>query len=125
MARLFKSNSSVNSRTSVPPDIINEDDHTIEETDLPDFQKWNIPKVETKSIYRTSWTENTFCSQCRVRIVEKTYSTSKTHEKCSLFSKRNINDFLAKNSIIYILALFKLLLNLLLEKVLMLLFSSV
>ena len=93
MDRLFRSSSSVSSRTSIPPDIINEDDNTVEETDLPDFQKWNIPKVEPKSIYRTSWTENTFCSQYRVRIVEQTYSISKNHEKCCRFSERNINDF--------------------------------
>ena len=37
MDRLFRSSSSVSSRTSIPPDIINEDDHTVEETDLPDF----------------------------------------------------------------------------------------
>ena len=93
MDRLFRSSSSVSSRTSIPPDIINEDDNTVEETDLPDFQKWNIPKVEPKSIYRTSWTKNTFCSQYRVRIVEQTYSISKNHEKCCRFFERNINDF--------------------------------
>ena len=54
MARLFRFSSSISSRTSIPPDIINEDDHIVEETDLPDFHKWNIPKVEPKSIYRTS-----------------------------------------------------------------------
>ena len=63
MDRLWRSNSFISSRTSVPLDIINEEDHTMEETDFPDFQKWNIPKVDHKSIYRTSWIENTFCSQ--------------------------------------------------------------
>ena len=96
MNKLWRSNSSVSSRTSVPPDIINEEDHTTGETDLLAFQKWNIPKVDAKSIYRTSWIENTFCSQYRVRTVEQTFSISRTHEKCCLFSKRNINDFLAK-----------------------------
>ena len=37
MDRLFRSYSFVSSRTSIPPDIINEDDHTVEEIDLPDF----------------------------------------------------------------------------------------
>ena len=96
MDRLWRSNSSVSSKTSVPPDIINEEDHTVEETNFPDFQKWNIPKVDPKSIYRTSWIENTFCSQYRVRTLEQTFSISRTHEKCCMFSKRNINDFLAK-----------------------------
>ena len=97
MDRLLRSNSSVSSKSSVPPDIINEEDYTVEETNLTDFQKWNIPIVDTKSIYRTSWVQNTFNSQFNVRIVEQTYSISRTHEKCCLFNRRNINEFLAKN----------------------------
>ena len=96
MDRLWRSNSSISSRTSVPLDIINEEDHIVEEMGFPDFQKWNIPKVDSKSMYRTNWTENTFSSQYRVRPFEQTFSISRTHEKCCLFSKRNINDFLAK-----------------------------
>ena len=95
---LFRSNSSVSSRSSIPPDIINKEDYTVEETDLTDFQKWNIPKVDTKSIYRTIWVQNTFNSQFNVRTVEQTYSISRTHEKCCLFNRRNINEFLAKKS---------------------------
>ena len=98
MDRLFRSNSSVSSRSSVPPDIINEEDYAAEETDLTDFQKWNIPKVDTKSIYRTIWVQNTFNSQFNVRTVEQTYSISRTHEKCCFFNRRNINEFLAKKS---------------------------
>ena len=67
---LFRSNSSVSSRSSVPPDIINKEDYTVEETDLTDFQKWNILKVDTKSIYRTIWVQNTLNSQLNVRTVE-------------------------------------------------------
>ena len=37
-----------------------------------------------------------FYFRYKVRIVEQTFSISKTHEKCCLFSNRNINDFLAK-----------------------------
>ena len=98
MDRLFRSNSSVSSRSSIPPDIINKEDYTVEETDLTDFQKWNIPKVNTKSIYRTIWVQNTLNSQLNVRTVEQTYSISRTHEKCCLFNRRNINEFLAKKS---------------------------
>ena len=96
MDRMWRSNSSISSRTGCPPDIVNEEDHTIEENEFPDFQKWNIPKVDTKAVYKTNWTENTFDSAYKVRIVEQTFSISKTHEKCCLFSKRNINDFIAK-----------------------------
>ena len=62
MDRLFRSNSSVSSRYSVPPDIINEEDYFVEETDFTDFKKWCIPKVDTKSIYKTSWVQSTFNS---------------------------------------------------------------
>ena len=125
MDRLWRSNSSVSSKTSVPPDIINEEDHTVEETNFPDFQKWNIPKVDPKSIYRTSWIENTFCSQYRVRTVEQTFSISRTLEKCCLFSKRNINDFLAKKFSYLHIGLVEVAVKPLTRKVLMLLFSRI
>ena len=54
------------------------------------------PKVDTKIVYKTGWTENAWYSAYKVRTVEQTFSISKTHEKCCLFSKRNINDFLTK-----------------------------
>ena len=50
MDRLFRSNSSVSSRSSIPPDIINEEDYSVEENDFTKFKKWCIPKVGTKSI---------------------------------------------------------------------------
>ena len=96
MDRLWRSNSFVSSRTGCPLDIVNEVDHTIEENEFLDFQKWNIPQVDTKAVYKTRWVENTFYSAYKVRTIEQTFSISKTHEKCCLFSKRNINDFLAK-----------------------------
>ena len=52
MDRLWRSNSSISSRTSCPLDIVNEENHTVEDNELfPDFQKWNIPKVDTKTFY--------------------------------------------------------------------------
>ena len=54
MDRLCRSNSSVSSKIGCLPDIVNEEDHTIEENEFLDFQKQNIPKVDTKSIYKTS-----------------------------------------------------------------------
>ncbi|KAL0010926.1 hypothetical protein SO802_006034 [Lithocarpus litseifolius] len=45
MDKLWRSNSSINSRTiGCPSDIVNEEDHTIEGNEILDFQKWNIPK---------------------------------------------------------------------------------
>ncbi|KAL4643357.1 hypothetical protein ACB092_02G086400 [Castanea dentata] len=35
-------------------------------------------------------------SEYKVRTVEQTFSISKTHEKCCLFSRKNINDFMTK-----------------------------
>ena len=72
MDRLWRSNSSVNSRIGCPPDIVNEEDHTIEENELlPDFQRWNIPKVDTKTVYKTSFVESAFHSAHKARTVEQ------------------------------------------------------
>ena len=102
MDRLWRSNSSVSSRIGCPPDIVNEEDHTVEENEFPDFQKWNIPKVDTKVVYKTRWVENTFYSAYKVRTIEQTFSISKTHEKCCLFSKRNISEFIAAKKFSYL-----------------------
>ena len=126
MDRLWRSNSSISSRTGCPSDIVNEEDHNVDDSEIPGFSKWTIPKVDTKNVYKISWAENTFHFAYKVRTVEKIFSISKTHEKCCLFTKKNIVNFLLlKDSAIYILVWFKLLLNLLSERVLMLLFSCV
>ena len=63
MDRLWRSNSSISSRTSCPLDIVNEEDHTIDDNELiPDFRKWTIPKVDTKTVCKTSFVESTFHS---------------------------------------------------------------
>ena len=103
MDKLWRSNSFVSSRTGCPPVIVNEEDHTVEEHEILDFRKWNIPKVDTKSVYKTSFVETTFYPIYKVRTVEQTFSISRVHEKCCLFSKRNINEFIAKKlSYLYI-----------------------
>ena len=122
MDKLWRSNSSISSRTGCPPVIVNEEDHTVEEHEILDFRKWNIPKIDTKTVYKTSFVETTFYPIYKVRTVEQTFSISRVHEKCCLFSKRNINELLQKNSVICILVWFKLLLNHSPERVLMLLF---
>ena len=96
MDRLFRSNSSVSSRSSIPPDIINEEDYSVEENDFTKFKKWCIPKVGTKSICKKSWIQSTFNTEFNVKTIEQTYSISKTHEKCCLFIRKCINDFLSK-----------------------------
>ena len=59
MDRLWRSNSSISSRTSCPPDIVNEEDHNVDDNEIPDFTNWTIPKVDTKNVYKISWAENT------------------------------------------------------------------
>ena len=96
MDKLWRSNSSVSSGTGCPPAIVNEEDNTVEEHEIPDFWKWNILKVNTKSVYKTSFVETTFYHIYKVRTIEQTFSISRVHEKCCMFSKRNINEFIAK-----------------------------
>ena len=69
---------------------------------FPDFQKWNIPKIDTKTVYKISWAENAFHFAYKARTVEQTFSISKTHEKCCLFSKRNISEFIAAKKFSYL-----------------------
>ena len=102
MERLWRSNSSVSSKTSCPPDIVNEEDHNVEEHEIPDFRKWTIPKIDTKNVYKISQSKNAFHSAYKVRIVEQIYSISRTHEKCCLFSKKNIDEFLASKKFSYL-----------------------
>ena len=123
MDRLWRSNSSIISRTGCPPDIVNEEDHNVDDSEIPDFSKWTIPKIEAKNVYKISWVENTFHSAYKVRTVERIFFISKTHEKYCLFSKMNIGEFLASKKFRYLHI--GMLLNLSLERVLMLLFSSV
>ena len=47
-SRLWRSNSSISSRTGCPPDIVNEEDHNVDDSEIPDFTNWTIPKVDTK-----------------------------------------------------------------------------
>ena len=127
MDRLWRSNSSVNSRTGCHPDIINEEDHTIDDNEvIPDFRKWTIPKVDTKTVYKTSFVESTFHSAYKARIVEQIFSIQKfmKNDVC-LLKGILVTSLLLKNSVICILVWFKLLLNHSPEKVLMLLFSCV
>ena len=102
MDRLWRSNSSISSRTGCPPDIINEEDHNVDDSEIIDFSKWTIPKVDTKNVYKISWVENTFHSAYKVRTVEQIFSISKTHEKCCLFTKKNIGEFLASKKFSYL-----------------------
>ena len=57
MERIFRSNLSVNSWASIPPDIpdiIKEENYSVEEESCLDFNKWTIPKIKVNAIYKTS-----------------------------------------------------------------------
>ena len=146
MDRLWRSNSFINFRTGCPPDIVNEEDHNVNDSEIPDFRKWTIHS-DTKNVYKISWAENTFHSAYKVRTIEQIFSISKTHEKCCLFTKKNIGEFLASKIFSYfhigmvqvaikpltrkginasvLMCWFKLLLNISPGRALMLLFSFV
>ena len=66
------------------------------------MSNWNIPRVDTKTVYKTSFVESTSHLAYKARTVEQIFSISKVHEKCCLFTKRNINDFLAAKKFSYL-----------------------
>ena len=126
MDRLWRSNSSISSKTSCPPDIVNEEDHNVEEHEILDSRKWTIPKIVTKNVYKISWAENTFHYANKVRTVEQIFLFQELMKNVACFLKRIlVNLLLLKNSTICILEWYKLLLNHSPERVLMLLFSCV
>ena len=102
MDRMWRSNSSISSRTGCPPDIVNEEDHNVDDSEIPDFNKWTIPKVDTKNVYKISWAESTFHSDYKFKTVEQIFSISKIHEKCCLFSEKNIGEYLASKKFSYL-----------------------
>ena len=74
MDRLWRSNSSISSRTGCPPDIVNEKDQNDDDSEIPNFNKCTIPKIDTKNVYRISGAENTFHSAYKVRTVKQIFS---------------------------------------------------
>ena len=93
MNRLFRSNSlaSSSSRSSLafPPDIINEEEHVYEEVNL-DLNDWNIPKVPTKEIYKTSFLKSSFSTNYNVKTVEHVYALNKEHDRIQLLTSEAI-----------------------------------
>ena len=102
MDRLWRSNSSISFRTGCPPDVVNEEDQNVDDSEIPDFSKWTIPRVDTKNVNKISWAESTFHSAYKFRTVEQIFFISKTHEKCCLFSKKNIGEYLASKKFSYL-----------------------
>ena len=126
MDKLWKSNSSVSSRTGYPLDIVNEEDHNVEEHKIPDFRKWTISKIDTKNVYKLVGLKMLFIFLTKLELLNKYFLFQEFMKNVACFLKRILVNFLLlKNSIICILEWFKLLLNHSPERVLMLLFSCV
>jgi hypothetical protein len=94
MNRLFRSNSSVSSRsTRIPeiPEVVNEEHVEYHDEDsFIDVNDWNIPKVPSKEIYRKKWSMTSFKTEQHVKTVEQVYALNKEHELCQLFSPEAI-----------------------------------
>ncbi|KAG7951776.1 hypothetical protein I3843_12G026300 [Carya illinoinensis] len=99
---MYRSNSTISSSSRIePPDIINEEDFSVEETDPSvNWNQWTIPRIQPSSIYQTSWFKSnlSFNSEFKVKTVEQTCEVSNVQEKYHLFTKKSIQEFLSKGS---------------------------
>ncbi|KAG7954930.1 hypothetical protein I3843_11G046100 [Carya illinoinensis] len=97
---MYRSNSTISSSSRIePPDIINEEDFSVEETDPSvNWNQWTIPRIQPSSIYQTSWFKSnlSFNSEFKVKTVEQTCEVSNVQEKYYLFTKKSIQEFLSK-----------------------------
>ncbi|KAG7945450.1 hypothetical protein I3843_15G152200 [Carya illinoinensis] len=97
---MHRSNSTISSSSRIePPDIMNEEDFTVEETDSSvNWNQWTIPRIQPSSIYQTSWFKFnlSFNSEFKVKTVEQTCEVSNVQEKYHLFTKKSIQEFLSK-----------------------------
>ena len=99
MNRLFRSNSSTSSRSSIPPSILeiphdngflNSEEYSITDVDLK-LGDWNIPKVPTSEIYKSSWSlKKDFKTDYHVKTIEQVYGINKEYETCYLLTPATI-----------------------------------
>ena len=78
--KLRRSNSTISSRSgssslATLSDIIHEEDETLHSN--WDLQNWSLPKVNKKEVYRTSWADNVFKFEHKVKTVERAYALNK------------------------------------------------
>ena len=95
MNRLFRSSSSTSMRSStshrsslleIPQEdgILNSESYELSNVDLK-LGDWNIPKVPTEQIYKSSWSlKKAFKTNYHVRIIEQIYIINKEYETCYL-----------------------------------------
>ena len=90
---MWRSNSSVSSRSSFPPDIANSEHVPFENDNAFNFNKWNIPKLSPKNIYTdSSWLKSSFRSEYAVKTVEQTFVISSNNATFQLFNKRFVEN---------------------------------
>jgi hypothetical protein len=89
---MWRSTSSVSSRSRLHPDIVNSEQLSFESDNSFNFDKWNIPKLSNKEIYTTSWLKSAWKSEYSVKTVEQTFAISGNNSTFQLFNKRFVND---------------------------------
>ena len=98
---MWRSTSSVSSRSSLPPNIVNSEQLNFENDSSFNFDKWNIPKrnipkLSPKDIYTTSWLKSSFKLEYSIKTVEQTFAIYGNNSTFQLFNKKFVNDSLAK-----------------------------
>ncbi|KAK9986097.1 hypothetical protein SO802_031048 [Lithocarpus litseifolius] len=94
MNRLFRSSFSTSYRSSLPKvpfeipqdGILNSESYELSDIDLK-LGDWNIPKVPTHQIYKSSWSlKKAFRTDYHVKTIEQVYSLNKEYETCYLLT---------------------------------------
>ena len=89
--RLFRSNSSTSQRSSllkIPQEVgnLNSESYELSDVDLK-LGDWNIPKVPTHQIYKSSWSlKKAFKTNYHVKTIEQVYGINNEYETCYLLS---------------------------------------
>ena len=91
---LFRSNSSISSRSSMPDipkesRVINYESYQVCHVDLG-LGDWNIPKVTTNQIYKSSQSIKSFSQDYNVKTVEQVYGPNREYETCYFFTSSTI-----------------------------------
>jgi hypothetical protein len=94
---MWRSASSVSSRSSLLPDIVYSEQLSFESDNSFNFDKWNIPKLSPKDIYTTSWLKSTWRSKYSIRTIEQTFDISGNISTFQFFNKRFIENSKAKD----------------------------
>jgi hypothetical protein len=97
--KMWRSTSSVSSRSSLPPDVVNSEQFSVEDDNAFNFDKWNIPKLSTKDVYTTSWLKSSFKAKYSIKTVEQTFASSSNNSTFQLFNKSKDYKFMHVGSV--------------------------